>query len=86
MPQNADPLASTRRGFLATTGGVLAGAVAGPRAFADAAQANEGSETSAPKPRRRIPIGVFDPAFPDLTLDQLLEMPRCGRIAQSQEI
>ena len=72
MPQNADPLASTRRGFLATTGGVLAGAVAAPRAFADAAQANEGP-TSAPSPRRRIPIGVFDPAFPDLTLDQLVE-------------
>jgi len=73
MTQNADPLASTRRGFLATTGGVLAGAVAGPRAFADAAPANDGSATSTPEPRRRIPIGVFDPAFPDLTLDQLVE-------------
>ena len=27
----------------------------------------------APSSRRKIPIGVFDPAFPNLTLDQLVE-------------
>jgi sugar phosphate isomerase/epimerase len=73
MAQNADPLSSTRRGFLGTTGAVLAGAVAGPHGFAAAAQSKESSGMSAPKPRRKILIGVFDPVFPDLTLDQLLE-------------
>ena len=72
MAQISDPTASTRRGFLATTGGVLAGAVASPRSFAAAAQSDESAERSA-HPRRKIPIGVFDPAFPDLTLDQLIE-------------
>jgi sugar phosphate isomerase/epimerase len=73
MAQNADPLVATRRGFLTTTGGVLAGAVAAPHAFSAPVQSDESSGTSTPKPPRKIPIGVFDPAFPDLTLDQLVE-------------
>ena len=63
----------TRRDFLATTGGVLAGAVAAPRSVAAATPQSEGSEMASAKPRRKIPIGVFDPAFPDLTVDQLVE-------------
>ena len=70
---NSDPLSPGRRNFLASTGGVIAGAVAAPSALAAAAPQSEGSPTHAAGSRRKIPIGVFDPAFPDLTLDQLVE-------------
>lgn len=70
---NSDPFSPGRRNFLATTGGVIAGAVTAPSALAAAAPQNEGTPTHAPGARRKIPIGVFDPAFPDLTLDQLVE-------------
>jgi sugar phosphate isomerase/epimerase len=69
---NSDPLSSTRRTFLAATSGVIAGAMAAPAALSAASPQAEGTapHTGA---RRKIPIGVFDPAFPDLTLDQLVE-------------
>jgi len=72
----ADPSATlppTRRDFLATTGGVIAGAVTAPHALSAATPQAEASGNSSPHPRRKILIGVFDPAFPDLTLDQLVE-------------
>jgi sugar phosphate isomerase/epimerase len=76
MSNFSGPLSPTRRNFLATTGGVIAGAVAAPRGVsgstASAAQSDD-SEASKPQNRRKILIGVFDPAFPDLTLDQLVE-------------
>jgi sugar phosphate isomerase/epimerase len=70
---NSDPLSPARRNFLATTGSVLAGAVAAPHALSATAPQSEGMRTTAPGSRRKIPIGVFDPAFPDLTLDQLVD-------------
>jgi len=73
MPNSSDPLSPTRRDFLATTGGVLAGAVAAPHSLSAAAPQSEDTEKSSPRPRRKILIGVFDPAFPDLTTDQLVE-------------
>ncbi len=73
MGKNSDPLSPTRRNFLATTGGALAGAVAAPRALSAATPQTGGTHMSSPGARRKIPIGVFDPAFPDLTLDQLVE-------------
>ena len=73
MADKFDPLSSTRRGFLATTGSVIAGAVAAPRALSAAVPQSDGASPAAPGARRKIPIGVFDPAFPDLTLDQLVE-------------
>ena len=74
MADKFDPLlSSTRRGFLATTGGVIAGAVAAPRALAVAAPQADDTPSGAPGSRSKIPIGVFDPAFPDLTVDQLVE-------------
>ena len=73
MANHSDPSSLGRRNFLATTGGVIAGAVAAPHALAAAAPQSEGTSTKAPGSRRKIPIGVFDPAFPDLTLDQLVE-------------
>src|SRR5262249_13457165 len=70
MPNGS--LSPTRRDFLATTGGVIAGAVAAPHSLSAAApQAEEGQKSSAPG--RKIPIGVFEPAFPDLTTDQRRE-------------
>ena len=66
-------LSSTRRGFLATTGSVIAGAVAAPRALSAAVPQSDDTPAGAPASRRKIPIGVFDPAFPDLTVDQLVE-------------
>jgi sugar phosphate isomerase/epimerase len=73
MANHFDPLSPTRRNFLATTGGAIAGAVAAPRALSAAAPQTQGTPMSAPGSRRKIPIGVFDPAFPDLTLDQLVD-------------
>lgn len=73
MEHRSDALSSTRREFLATTSGVLAGAVAAPRSLSNAAPQAEGQATTQGQPRRKIPIGVFDPAFPDLTLDELVD-------------
>ena len=77
MSNSSGPLAPTRRNFLATTGGVLAGAVAAPRGMsASAAQTgsqSDDAQSASRRNRRKILIGVFDPAFPDLTLDQLVE-------------
>jgi len=73
MEQGSDLLASTRRDFLVTTSGALAGAMANPRSRAEVALQPEGQDTTQAKPRRKIPIGVFDPAFPDLTLDELVD-------------
>src|ERR1700730_10192263 len=67
------PLSPTRRGFLATTGSVIAGAVAAPRAMSAAIPQSQDTHAAASGSRRKIPIGVFDPAFPELTLDQLVE-------------
>ena len=73
MANISDPLSPARRNFLATTGGVIAGAVAAPHALSAAAPQAENTGNSSPHPRRKILIGVFDPAFPDLTTDQLVE-------------
>src|ERR1041385_7970439 len=73
MPNHSDPPSPARRNFLATTGGVIAGAVAAPNVLSAAMPQRDETSDVAPGSRRKIPIGVFDPAFPDLTLDQLVE-------------
>jgi sugar phosphate isomerase/epimerase len=73
MVSHSDPLSPTRRTFLATTSGVIAGAVAAPHAMAASAAQSDDTQKSQPGNRRKIPIGVFDPAFPDLTLDQFVD-------------
>ena len=73
MSNFSGPLSPTRRNFLATTGGVIAGAVASPRGVSASAAQSDDSQASTLRNRRKILIGVFDPAFPDLTLDQLVE-------------
>ena len=76
MERSLGPKSSGRRQFLTTTGLVAAAA-----ALPNAASALAGSPSADPQTReplskdkmRKIPIGVFDPAFPDLSLDQLLD-------------
>jgi len=72
----------SRRQFLTATGGVLAAATASRISSAEAAEfpstsiqtnAGQNSSSSSTAPWRKIPIGVFDPAFPDLSLDQMLD-------------
>lgn len=73
---------TSRRTFLATSGSVMAAALTAPT-LSTAFGTNSASGitqtgstppgTTANGPRRKIPIGVFDPAFPDLSLDQMLD-------------
>jgi sugar phosphate isomerase/epimerase len=70
------PRSAARREFLATTG-LTAAALALPKTASSLLSTTSADpEVAAPIPEgkmRKIPIGVFDPAFPDLTLDQLLD-------------
>jgi sugar phosphate isomerase/epimerase len=72
----------SRRQFLTATGGVLAAAAASGISSAKAAEssstsiqtnAGQNSSSASTAPWKKIPIGVFDPAFPDLSLDQMLD-------------
>ena len=68
--------ALSRRGFLGSASGAMAaaavvGSVPGMRGEAAAASIPYPEETSHKK--KKIPIGVFDPAYPDLSLDQMLD-------------
>ncbi|GAC1428971.1 MAG: sugar phosphate isomerase/epimerase [Terriglobales bacterium] len=75
MIQNSALNFSSRRKFLATTGGLLAAAAAAPHA-ASALSAKPANDAPAPVPdgsTRKIPIGVFDPVFEDLSLDAMIE-------------
>jgi sugar phosphate isomerase/epimerase len=77
MDSNSPLLQSSRRNFLLTTGTVLTAAALNPGL---AAGASVPQETAGATPgalpadvARKILIGVFDPAFPEWTLDQMLE-------------
>ena len=75
MDPKSAPNSRSRRDFLATTS-LLAAAVAAPRtASALTADAASGSaeENVSPSTLRRIPIGVFDPAFPNLSTDEMID-------------
>jgi len=66
----------SRRGFLATTGGLIATAPAvgrGVAATAGETPAAGRAIPATPKPSRQIPIGVFDPVYNHLSLDEMLE-------------
>lgn len=80
MVKQPDSRQKSRRNFLAATGGLLAAAAAGPHLASGnngstAASAQASGERNSPPAGslRKIPIGVFDPVFPDLSLDQMLE-------------
>ena len=75
MDQNVAPLSPSRRNFLTTTG-LVAAAVAAPRtasALARDVTSGSGEIPLSPGAQRKIPIGVFDAAFPDLSLDQMID-------------
>src|SRR5882724_850021 len=64
----------SRRSFLAASGGLVAAAAArNTSAFGAVAAQESGSRPLSPGAARKIPIGVFDPAFPDMPLDQMIE-------------
>jgi sugar phosphate isomerase/epimerase len=66
-----------RRQFLAATGGLLAATVPGAEKIAGAMNSPSAIPSSAtPKPAgnmRKIPIGVFDPVYDQLSLDAMLD-------------
>ena len=66
-----------RRQFLAATGGLLATTVPGSSKISASAVESSGSApSSTPRPSpnlRKIPIGVFDPVYKDLSLDAMLD-------------
>jgi len=70
-----DPKSSSRRKFLAGTGVIAAAATLRNSSSALISERSQSGGMDSP-PRsgaRRIPIGVFDPVFPDLSLDQMIE-------------
>jgi len=65
---------SSRRSFLGTAGGVLAAAAMPEIASAASIATTDVPQTSSPSGKgSKLLIGVFDPVFADLTLDQMLE-------------
>jgi sugar phosphate isomerase/epimerase len=80
MVKQRDSRQKSRRNFLTATGGLLAVAAAGPTFVSGATDSaitplQSGGDRNSPPAGalRKIPIGVFDPVFPDLSLDQMLE-------------
>ena len=73
MPDSAINSPS-RRDFLTTTTTALAAAMVAPSAANAMPSPNPGpSESPVPKGSRKIPIGVFDPAYPNLSTDEFIE-------------
>jgi sugar phosphate isomerase/epimerase len=71
-----DSLSVSRRSFLATTGSLIAAAPAvgrGGEATPREASSAQPAEPPASGPARKIPIGVFDPVYGHLSLDEMLD-------------
>jgi sugar phosphate isomerase/epimerase len=70
-------LALDRRQFLAASSGLLAATLPGAAKLADAAESSrplpEAPAAKPPSSMRKIPIGVFDPVYKDLSLDTMLD-------------
>ncbi len=76
MTHIPDPNSASRRKFLATTGGLLAATVAVPQAASALGASPAYGSSAAPMAEggvRKIPIGVFDPVFDHLSLDEMIE-------------
>jgi sugar phosphate isomerase/epimerase len=74
MNEKLSPRLPSRRSFIAASGGLLAAIAAPGEATALRAQSNDsGSKPTSPAPRRKIPIGVFDPVFGKLGIDEMLD-------------
>ena len=65
----------TRRGFLGAAGATMAAAAAGsvPRAKAATQSGSNVKSGQKTRSRKKIPIGVFDPVYEKLSLDEMLE-------------
>ena len=65
----------SRRGFLGSASAVVAAAAVGtvPAVKGQAAAASGPLASETPHKKKKIPIGVFDPAYPKLSLDEMLE-------------
>lgn len=76
MPKKSGSGSVSRRNFLATTGGLLAAApaaVRGAPALASEAPSASPVIPTPANPARKIPIGVFDPVYDHLSLDEMLD-------------
>ena len=69
------PQGVNRRQFIGVTSGTIATMAAGGSLAtrAAAAEGSTGKPDQESHKRKKIPIGVFDPVYKDLTLDQMLE-------------
>jgi Xylose isomerase-like TIM barrel len=75
MDQKFTPQSRSRRDFL-TTSSLLAVAAAAPRgasALGATAASEQGERPASTGSLRKIPIGVFDPAVPNLSLDEMID-------------
>jgi sugar phosphate isomerase/epimerase len=75
MNVNSLPGSRSRRNFLAATGGLLAAAslTGGTAALGQNETDDSGSKPVPKNIARKIPIGVFDPVFDKLSLDDMIE-------------
>ena len=75
MSKGKDAGSVSRRRFLATTGSLIATAPAVGRGVVAAGEtpAARPAIPVPPKPSRQIPIGVFDPVYDHLSLDEMLD-------------
>ena len=75
MPSNQDPRSSERRRFLSAASMLTAAAVI-PNSASSLVNKMQPQNHSGPLPQgaaRKIPIGVFDPVFADVPLDQMID-------------
>ena len=74
MDPKSAPQSRSRRDFL-TTSSLLAAAVAAPRTSSALTAASPGADEQPAQAGKlsKIPIGVFDPAFPNLSLDEMID-------------
>ncbi len=74
MDPKSAPQSRSRRDFL-TTSSLLAAAVAAPRTTSALTAASPGADEQPAQAGklRKVPIGVFDSAFPNLSLDEMID-------------
>src|SRR6266403_4200095 len=74
MDPKSAPHSRSRRDFLATTS-LLAAAVAAPKTASGLTRdaLSDAEQPASAGTLRKIPIGVFDPAFPNLSTDEMID-------------
>ena len=75
MQEREAGLTVSRRRFLGAAGNAVAAVVAGSEAATEAMARPAGAPPSAdpPRARKKIPIGVFDPVYEKLSMDEMLD-------------